>query len=120
MKKIKKSKTYIEGFDKLIEGGFNYGSSVLISGTPGTGKTIFSLEYLYNGASKESEVGIYFSFKEKRKSLVEQAKQFNFDIEKFEKKQLLKLISIGSNDISENTVRDIIEIIESTKAKRVL
>ena len=34
-----RTKTCIKGFDNLIEGGFPKGSTILLSGTPGTGKT---------------------------------------------------------------------------------
>jgi len=111
--------TGIEGFDKLILGGFPRGSNILVSGGPGTGKTIFSLEYLYNGAKKK-EVGIYFTFEEKKESLFKQAIQFGWDLEKLEKKGLLKIISIGSLDISKQTINDMCEIVASLKAKRVV
>ena len=39
-----KTKTGINGFDELIAGGFPKRSAILLSGTPGTGKTIFALE----------------------------------------------------------------------------
>jgi circadian clock protein KaiC len=42
--------TGIDGLDPLIEGGFPRGSLVLLAGNPGTGKTIFSMQFLYNGA----------------------------------------------------------------------
>ena len=42
----------IEGLDPLIGGGFIKGRSYLISGEPGTGKTLFSLQYILNGIKK--------------------------------------------------------------------
>lgn len=119
MKINQRIKTYIKGFDELIEGGFPQGSNILISGSAGTGKTIFSLQYLYNGALN-NEKGIYFTFEEKKESLYEQAIQFGWDIEKLEKKDKIKIISIGTEDINNNTVKDIIEIIKNTKTKRIV
>ena len=113
-------KTYIEGFDNLIAGGFPQGSNILISGGPGTGKTIFSLQYLYNGVKQDKEMGIYFSFEEKKESLLAQAIQFEWDFEKLEKSNKVRVISIGTDDISKNTITDLIEIIKSLKAKRVV
>ena len=118
--KMKRTKTNISGFDNLIEGGFPEESNVLLTGTPGTGKTIFSLEYIYNGAIKEKEKGIYFTFEEKKKSLIDQAKQFGWDLEKQEKKGNIKIISIGTDDISKNTINEIIEIVKNTKSKRIV
>lgn len=119
-KELKRIKTNIKGFDKLIQGGFPEGANILITGTPGTGKTIFSLEYLYNGATKENENGIYITFEEKREALIKQANQFGWDLEKLEKKGKIKIIAIGTDDISKNTVNEILEIVKNTKAKRVV
>lgn len=113
-------KTHIKGFDSLIEGGFPVGSRVLISGTAGTGKTIFSLQYLYNGAIHDNEMGVYFTFEEKKEALYEQAKQFGWDFKKLESKGLIKIISIGTEDITKTTMRDIVDIVKNTKAKRVV
>lgn len=113
-------KTHIKGFDELVQGGFPKGSNVLITGTPGTGKTIFSLEFIYNGVTKDKEKGIYFTFEEKKEALISQAKQFGWDLEKLEKQGKLLIISIGTDDISKDTALDIIEIIKNTKAKRIV
>ncbi len=50
----------MEGFDKLVEGGIRRGTNVLVTGIPGTGKTIFGLDYLYKGTQK-GENGLYIS-----------------------------------------------------------
>ena len=43
--------TGIKGFDKLFKlKGMKAGTSLLVTGTPGAGKTVFALEYLYRGA----------------------------------------------------------------------
>lgn len=120
MKKINRVKTYIEGFDNLIEGGFPQGSNILLKGNPGTGKTIMSLNYLYNGAVKDGDVGVYFTFEERRESLITQASLFGWDLEKLEKKGKIKIVSLGIDDIDKNTVRDILDIINNLKAKRVI
>ena len=44
-------KSGIIGLDELIEGGFPVGRTMLVSGGCGTGKTIFSMQYVYYGAS---------------------------------------------------------------------
>ena len=59
--KIPRVATGIPGFDELIEGGFPKNFVILLAGTPGTGKSIFSLEYIYNGASSLNENGVYIT-----------------------------------------------------------
>ena len=51
-------KTGIKGLDDLVGGGFVEGSTILLSGDAGSGKTIFGLQYLFNGASKYDEPGV--------------------------------------------------------------
>ena len=49
----------IDGLDNEISGGFPSKSSTLICGVPGSCKTIFCLEYLYKGAIKFNQPGLY-------------------------------------------------------------
>ncbi|MCX6711050.1 MAG: AAA family ATPase, partial [Candidatus Woesearchaeota archaeon] len=54
-----KCKTGIKGFDELVEGGLVEGSSVLLAGNPGTGKT-FAAEMLLDIALKKTK-GLFSS-----------------------------------------------------------
>lgn len=47
--------TGIEGFDSLIEGGIPRGSLVLLARNAGSGKKIFSAQYLYCGCDQISK-----------------------------------------------------------------
>ncbi|MFH1181902.1 MAG: ATPase domain-containing protein [Candidatus Woesearchaeota archaeon] len=100
----------IKGVDKLIGGGFPRGRSVLISGTPGTGKTIFALQYIYNGATKYGEKGLYVTLEETSSCLKNQALQFGWDFDKLEKKGQVKILEIAPKDINEGTAKDIASI----------
>ena len=46
---VQKLPTGIEGFDDVCRGGLPVSRSTLVSGTSGTGKTVFSLQYLHHG-----------------------------------------------------------------------
>lgn len=73
-------KTYIKGFDTLIEGGFPPGSVVLLAGGPGTGKTTFSLEYLYRGAM-HGERGLYVGTEQGLDALKRQARRYGWKLD---------------------------------------
>lgn len=77
-----RSSTGIPGFDGLIEGGFPKGKKILLEGKPGTGKSILALQFLYNGADKFNEKGLYLSFEQSDIELREQAMQFGWDLDK--------------------------------------
>ena len=65
MVKKQKSQRVASGisiFDSIIQGGFIPGSINLVAGGPGTGKTIFCLQFLYNGATKFKENGLFVTF----------------------------------------------------------
>ena len=62
--------TGIDGLDQLIEGGFPKGSLVLLAGNPGTGKTVFTMQFLYKGAEDYGENGIYVSFAESEDTII--------------------------------------------------
>jgi len=55
---MEKCPTGIEGFDSLCNGGFIRNSSNVIVGGPGSGKTTFMLQFLYNGITKKQENGL--------------------------------------------------------------
>jgi len=58
----------IEGFDALSENGFEHGGVNLISGTSGSGKTLFGLHFLCKGL-KENEDVLLVTLEEDRKNI---------------------------------------------------
>ena len=117
---IERVKTHITGFDGLIEGGFPVGSNILVNGSPGVGKTIFSLQFVYNSLIKDKEKVLYFTFEEKKESLISQGLMFGWNFNEFEKKRRLKIISLGKDIIKKSEIKDIIDIIKDNNATRVV
>ena len=117
---MKRSKTGIEGFDKLVRGGFPEGTNILITGTPGTAKTIFCLEYIYNGAIKFKEKGLFVSFEMKRKDILSQASQFGWDLAKLEKQGLIEIMDIPVRQINKDTVKNILNRVKDNKMDRLV
>lgn len=115
---VQRVKTGIKGFDELVEGGFPQGSTVAVIGTPGSGKTIFSLEYLYRGAEK-GERGLYVSFKQSVDSLQIQSEQFNWSVKGFERKNLLKFMKVDGLDLIQ-VIFEIEKEVKSFRPKRVV
>ncbi|OYT43505.1 MAG: hypothetical protein B6U88_00775 [Candidatus Aenigmarchaeota archaeon ex4484_56] len=91
---MEKTKTYIEGLDELIEDGLVKNSVILLAGKTGTGKTSFSMSYIYNGA-KNNEPSIYVSTEENEEDIKCDAKEtFGWDLEELESKNMLRIKTI--------------------------
>ncbi len=84
--------TGVAGLDDLLEGGFPEGRTVLLSGGCGTGKTIFCIQYVYNGAKKYNEPGIYVTLDERPDLIREDMLRFGWDLRKLEESNLLHII----------------------------
>jgi len=84
MKKAERVATGIKGFDPMIEGGFKKHSVNMVAGGAGCGKTIFAIQFLYNGILK-GEPGIYITFEEKKNKLYDDFMTFGWDFAKYEK-----------------------------------
>ncbi|MBT4870141.1 MAG: hypothetical protein HON47_01040 [Candidatus Diapherotrites archaeon] len=93
-------KTGINGLDDLVDGGFERDSMVLVVGSAGTGKTLFSMQFLYEGVTKYNEPGILLSFEENEKSLYKHALQFGWDFKKIENENKFKMLSFKPHQIT--------------------
>lgn len=76
------------------------GYSFLIYGPPGVGKTIFGLQFLYDGVKKFDERGIYFSLKDFPNNLRQKALSLGFDLSKLEKDNMLILVDCFSKYVA--------------------
>ncbi len=80
----------IPALDKMLSGkGFFKGSSILVSGTAGTGKTSIAA-YFANQACTEGKRCIYFAFEESPRQIVRNMKSISVDLDKHVKKGLLQ------------------------------
>lgn len=112
----------IDGLDALIDGGFPKGSTILVCGGPGTGKTVFSAQFLYKGAKNLGESGVYASFGEKREAFMSYMKPFKFDFEELEadgKFAFLDMIT-GRKGIHPDSIKMILEKISDLNAERLV
>jgi len=83
--------TGIHGLDPLLSGGFIPGRSILVAGSPGTGKTTFGLQFICEGA-KAGEPGIILSLEEDPKAWREDMTNFGYNIEKLESQDLVRVV----------------------------
>jgi len=73
-------KTGVPGLDQVLKGGLRRNSTVLITGAPGTGKTILTLQFIYYGAKDYGENGIFITTEESLDVLNQSAENLGLDI----------------------------------------
>ncbi|HBP53364.1 MAG TPA: circadian clock protein KaiC, partial [Synechococcus sp. UBA8638] len=125
---VQKVPTGIEGFDDICHGGLPTGRATLISGTSGTGKTVFSLHFLYNGIKQFGEPGIFVTFEESPIDILRNASSFGWSLQDLVQQDKLFVLDAspdpegedmaGSFDLS-GLIERINYAIRKYKAKRV-
>ncbi len=103
-----KAPTGIKGFDEITRGGLPRGRTTLLVGGPGSGKTLFGLRFLVQGARDCKEPGIFVAFEETSKRITANAAAFGWDLPKLQRKKLYfvdgqptaDLVQSGSFDLS--------------------
>lgn len=88
---ILKTPTGIRGLDEVLNGGVPSGGLTLLSGGPGTGKTLFGLEFIVRGALN-GRPGILLTFEEREQALHRYASMFGWDTVALEQQGMLALI----------------------------
>lgn len=87
--------TGIPGLDSLLEGGFPKGRSILVTGEPGTGKTILALQFLAEGLAR-GEKAIYVAADEGPVDILEQAASIGWDLEKHIERKEMAILNAGT------------------------
>ena len=94
-----RAKLGISKLDLLLGEGVPLGSSFIVSGVAGTGKTLLSLEFIYRGAKDYGEKGIYFSFEETEDRLRAEAKGMGWNLDELILKGMIEIVFIPQPDI---------------------
>jgi len=111
--------TGITGLDDLMEGGFEEGSINLVTGKTGTGKSIFSSQFIYMGAKKYNEKGLYITAGDTAKNIRKQATKIGWDMEALEKSGSVKIVEVEPYDI-EKLLENVSISKEMAQAKRIV
>lgn len=91
-------KVGIEKFDELVGEGIPRGSSLLVAGAAGTGKTVLLLEFVYRGALA-GEKGIVFSFEETTERLLATARGMGWELEREIERGMIELVFVPQPEI---------------------
>lgn len=81
---IEKIETGIAGFDLISNGGLPKGRTTLVSGTAGSAKTLFAVQFLAEGIQRNGDAGIFVTFEEGPADIRRNVKSLGWDIEVWE------------------------------------
>jgi circadian clock protein KaiC len=126
---LPKCPTGIRGFDEITGGGLPKGRPTLVAGSAGSGKTLFSMEFLVRGALEHGEPGVFMSFEENARELAQNVASLGFDLADLSarKKILVDHVRVERSEIEETGEYDLEGLfvrlshaIDSIGAKRVV
>src|SRR3954466_8058307 len=78
---IAKAPTGIKGLDDITHGGLPKGRPTLVSGGPGSGKTLLGVSFLVEGARRFDEPGVLLTFEESVEELAQDVRSLGYDLD---------------------------------------
>lgn len=119
-KEVERVKSGIEGLDNFMEGGFPKSSNIVLSGLPGTGKTLFGMAYIAEGC-RNNEKCLYITVEQSPEAIIKQAIQFNWNFTEWQKQGSLKIAHFDFlKPISKKMLENILEDVENDQYDRVV
>ena len=99
---VEKTPSGIVGFDQITGGGLPKARATLVCGGPGSGKTIFAVEFLVRGAEL-GEPGVFVAFEESVDDVSRNVASLGFDLSRLqaEKKLAVDYVHLDPNEIEE-------------------
>lgn len=112
----------VPGIDDLVGGGVPKGSILLLSGCPGSGKTLFAAKFIYEGAVNLGERGVYVCLTEPRDVFVSTMKAYGWDFEDLVARRIVELLdlSIETELDAQSALSKIVDAVGRLKAERVV
>jgi circadian clock protein KaiC len=119
---IERISSGVPGLDSLIGGGFPKGSTLMVVGNSGSGKTILCSHFLYDGLTAKDEKGLYISFSESKAQFYANSKTLGMDFDKLERQMKFAFLDFASltKDGIQDALEEILATITSFNPKRVV
>lgn len=106
--------------DQLIGGGLNTGTTTLIAGAPGVGKTLLALHWALTKAQPDA-TSLLITFAEYPEQLIRKAGAFGLDLEAAVANGLVEIVRVSPVDVDPDAVAEIIySRITSGRISRVI
>ena len=115
--------TGIPGLDGMIQGGLVKNTVTIVKGGPGSGKSIFCMQFLVGGIQNWGEPGIYLSFEESEERILRDMEGFPWPLKRLIEEGKLHILHCTPEQVNQvlvtggGTIRD---LIDKTRAKRIV
>ncbi len=116
---IERCQTGIKGFDALCQGGFVRNSVNVLVGGPGSGKSTFLMQFLFNGATKFNENGLYCSFEPDIVETLKDAQSFGWDLAKLDQENKVKFMKFSPHTSIEDLKSELLKTISTYNIRRI-
>jgi len=90
-RRVQKLATGIPSFDLIAKGGLPEGRTTLLSGTAGSGKTVFAVQFLAAGIAS-GQPGVFVTFEESAKDIRQNMLSFGWDLAEWERSGTLAMV----------------------------
>ncbi|MDO3410094.1 ATPase domain-containing protein [Saccharibacillus sp. CPCC 101409] len=97
--------TGVTGLDELLGGGLPRGTTTILEGNPGTGKTTLGIQFLLEGARQYGESGIYITFEELPEQIYRDMSGFGWDLKELERQNKLRIICLEPDVLLDQMMR---------------
>ena len=111
----------IVGLDEMIGGGIPGGHTVVVLGSPGTGKSTFALQFIYSGL-QNYENCVYLSLEESEANLIKTAMIFGWDLKPYMTSKKLTLVNLNTLNFKATINRfesELPKLLKSLNVKRI-
>ncbi len=109
----------IAGFDRICNGGFVRNSDNLIVGGPGSGKSTFLLQFLWNGVAQYGENGLYCSFEPDIVDILGDSMAHGWDFSKLSSEGKIKFMRFSPQTSIEELKSELIKVIAQNNIRRI-
>jgi circadian clock protein KaiC len=126
---LERVKTGVNAFDELVMGGLPRARTTVVSGTPGSGKTVFATQFIAHGITTFGENGVLVTFEEPPTDIEANMRGFGWELAKWRREGRLVFVDasppasdelvIGDFDLAALLAR-IQHAVKTANAKRVV
>jgi circadian clock protein KaiC len=101
---VEKMPTGMAGFDIIAKGGLPRQRTTLVSGTAGSGKTVFAMQFLAAGIRDHGETGVFVTFEETARDIRKNMNSFGWDLAAWEREGKLAFVDASPDPHVETVV----------------